>query len=643
MNANISRHNLIKAFGADGALVKQSSKMSEPVRGVFILVMGVLASLTVLTHFAQIVGMRFSTYAVAGIFVNVIIVTLVLRSYLSKHIFGAVARERPAALVLLTCCLMGSLLSLFAHRPDSDDAFYLPNVVYYLAHPDEPMGFKIHHLDSGTEPFVSYHWGTSVPFEYSQGILAYVGRMHLLTVYYLAAPALFGFMVPLVWFYLLSRLSFGTRAAIIGAIFICLSLTLMGERHRSFGNFAFGRIFQGKTVLLAVGLPLFVALTIDFFRSPSLRSWLYLFFTSTAMVGCSSSSAMFLGLFSVVLSVACCVSYVVNIKLCFKRVFSYLSTLFYLALYAASVIYLSFGELIIKNPLRQDRPDTISAHAKLVFGTSGLTASFLVVATVVAVIFLKKRDRRFLLAWIISLVVFFLNPFVAPFVIKHVTSQIIYWRLFYLYPFPLVVGIAAAGLDLKLEAVFPNRRNLVILLGAILLLLAHLPSSSPSVFRREVMGSATGLQVPGYKVDGLDQGKRVLSSGVPGGTMLAPSPLAYSLPMLSANYPQMLTRDDVLLMLLTNRGEKEEAKRRIRARNILEGKITSEESGHVNMDCLVWLISRYPHIRSIVAKRAVVEADDSRLPRLLERWGFAEWKSTGDLVVFVRAANYVRE
>jgi hypothetical protein len=312
-----------------GVLEDQETRLCKFVKTFLVTIMSVAAVLTVITHISQICGIPYYLYAIIGTCASIIVIFLVLWNEISKEVFAAAISQRPVVLALLTCCLLSVLLCLASHQPNMDDSYYIPNVVYYLAHPDKPMDFYIHFIDSGGEPFVSYHVGTSLPFEYAQGIVAYITRSHFLTVYYFLSPALFGGMIPLVWFYLISRFSFPSRAAVTGAFFICLSLILMGEQHRSFGNFAFNRIFQGKTVLLTVGLPLFCALTIDFFRSPSGRTWLYLFVVSVAGVGFSASGSVLIPLLALVLAVACSFSYLPDMRTRCRRGFLYFCTLFY--------------------------------------------------------------------------------------------------------------------------------------------------------------------------------------------------------------------------------------------------------------------------------------------------------------------------
>jgi len=592
----------------------------------------VAASLTVLTHISQICGIPFYLYAIIGTFTSIIVIFLVLWNEISKEVLAAAISQRPVVLALLTCCLLSVVLCLFSHRSDSDDSDYVPNMIYYMEHPKAPMDFTIHYLDSGAEPFVSYHISTSLPFERAQGIVAYLGRMNYLTVYYLLTPALIGCMIPLVWFYLISRFSFPAHAAVTGAFFICLSLILMGEQHRSFGNFAFNRIFQGKVVLLAVGLPLFCSLTIDFFRSPDKRNWLYLFAASVSMVGLSNSAAVLIPLLALVLSISWSLSYVTTMKALIITIFKYIFTLVYPALYAGSILLLSFSDVSGDSVVNQPFPVTFFGHAEGVFG-GPVVASFFIIGTISAIVLVQKSERRFLITWTVLVVVLYLNPLVAPFIIKYVTSPNIYWRLFYLLPFPLVVGLSAAAIDNRLEAVGSGWRRVILIGGVVIFLAGHLPTWSSSVFRHE---KKTRLSLPGYKVWGLKYGRQVLDLAPPPGTMLAAPIVSYSLPMLTSQYPQMCIRIGAagIRAFMSQRGPQIEAEYRIKASHFLGGRMNKE-----GMNSLIWVIQRHGQIRSIVAHRRAAEARNSYLFRLLGKLGFTETKVGDDVVVFIKPAS----
>lgn len=79
--------------------------MSELVRALLVAVMAVAASLTVLTHSAQIGGMPFSIYALIGTCAAIIVATFVLWGEISKHVLLALAKQRTAVLGLGAICM----------------------------------------------------------------------------------------------------------------------------------------------------------------------------------------------------------------------------------------------------------------------------------------------------------------------------------------------------------------------------------------------------------------------------------------------------------------------------------------------------------------------------------------------------------
>jgi hypothetical protein len=615
-----------------GVIQERKAQLCKLVKLLLVTIVCVAAALTVITHISQICGIPFYLYAIIGTCFSVIVIFLVLRNNIPKEKFAVLFSQQPVVLALLLCCLLSVALCLFSLRYDSDDADYVPNMIYYMEHPGAPMDFKIHYLDSGAEPFVSYHISTSLPFERAQGIVAYLGRMNYLTLYYLLTPSIIGFILPLVWFYLISRFSFSPGASVTGAFFICLSLILLGEQHRSFGNFAFNRIFQGKVVLLSVGLPLFSALTIDFFRSPDKRNWLYLFAASVSMVGLSNSAAVLVPLLAVVLSVSCVLCYITTTKSRVLTLFKYFFVLVYPVFYGLSILLLSFGDVSGDSVVNQPFPVSFFEHAKAVFG-GPVVGCFFIMGTISAIVLLEKRERRILVPWILLVIVLYLNPLVSPLVIKYVTSPNIYWRIFYLLPFPLVVGLSAAGIHRRLGAVGSKCRGIALVVAGVLLLCGHLPSWSSSVFRH---GRKTRLSLPGYKVSGLAQGREVIRLSPPAGTMLAAPLISCSVPMLTSKYPQICIRTGAagIRAFMSQHDPQSEAEHRIKASYFLGGNMNREGE-----NSLIWIIQRHRQIRSIAAYRRAAEARNFYLFRLLGKMGFTEAKVGEDVVVFIKPTS----
>jgi hypothetical protein len=310
-----------------------------------------------------------------------------------------------------------------------------------------------------------------------------------------------------------------------------------------------------------------------------------------------------------------------------RRGFLYFCTLFYPAIYAVSILLVSLRLLNEEAPINTGAPTTFVGNIELVLAGPA-TILFLIAGTILSVAFIQKRDRRFLMIWIVLLVVCYLNPLISPVMIKYITSPNIYWRLFYLLPLPLVVGLSGAGLVLRLENKSPKLRRIIVAVTIVLLLAAHVPTSSTSVFRKD-----TKLGIPRYKVQGLSLAREVLKLKPPPGTMLAMPYVSSALPMLSAEHPQMISRADGIgiWMYMSQRGPQSEARLRIRASHFLGGKMKKAYP-----ESFVLLVRRYPQIRSVVARRYVAEANNRQLFGLMGKMGFTEIKISNNAVLFIR-------
>ncbi len=622
-----------------GLPADEADGLTSLVRDLIVAVISVAAVLTIVTHIAQIIGLSFRAYAVIGLCISLVTVALMLLTAASrnalKSLTAAALHNRVAAAALLACCLMGSMLSLACYRPHSDDCHYVPNAVYHLEHPAEPMGFKVHNVDScDDEPFVSYHYG-SIPFEYSQAIVAYVLRIHFLSVYHVLGPAFFGFLIPLGWFYVITRFSFPERAAAAGTFLICLSLLLMGEEVRSIGNSSFNRIFQGKVVMFSFLMPVFIGLTMDFFRSPHFSPWFRLFVTLTASVGFTTSSAVLLPMLGAVLALACCLSYVGCFRSALLHGCCYFSAFIYPLVYAATFLLFSSGQFSAVyeglSGVHAGQRDTFAGHARYVL-MGPVTNTFLVVGTVFALCFLKKSNRRFLLLWIVLLILLYLNPLSAAFLMKYVTSPAIYFKVFFLYPLPLVVGLTGAGVALLLERFALKWRLAAYAAAAVLLALGHLPGSPSSVFRQETYNT---LLRRGYKVWSYSTAQTVIELDVPAGTMLALPNVSRPIGQITSKYPQVTVHWIESVLWLSQRGRADEVIHHVRASEFLGGwgQWDVEEA----RESLAMLVDRYKCIRSVVARESV--ADDQNLYDFLRPFGFTEVRSGKGLVAFIRPGS----
>lgn len=183
-----------------------------------------------------------------------------------------------------------ALLYLVLHRTDPDDALYgnfiaaaldfpdLPPLRYDLIHgiPDVALSLPLYQVHSHELLNALLTWlaGASEPF----------------VVYHLVSPTLFAAALVLVYWSLFRELL--PRLALTATLVAVLVLLFWGDGHRVFGNFGLVRLFQGKSVMVTVLVPLLVLQAVRFVRNPDPARWVLLALVNAAMVGASSTGLM---------------------------------------------------------------------------------------------------------------------------------------------------------------------------------------------------------------------------------------------------------------------------------------------------------------------------------------------------------------
>lgn len=138
--------------------------------------------------------------------------------------------------------------TLASHRPDGDDGFYLFYGLLPLDRPDEPFRQLSAGLWQQREMLTSYP-------VLGAAIADWTG-LDFLSAYYLVVPAGMAALCVLAHRSLFEQIS-REHAALLTLMTVIL-LVLWGDVHRSPGNFAFVRLFQGKAMFYAVLVPWFL-------------------------------------------------------------------------------------------------------------------------------------------------------------------------------------------------------------------------------------------------------------------------------------------------------------------------------------------------------------------------------------------------
>ena len=206
-----------------------------------------------------------------------------------EHVEAPTDQREPrfAVVALLALCAIAALLTAGARRPDADDAYHLNVAVSEARFPElPPQGFDSLHRD-GLPP-VEQTLHLPQTYEVMVGLLSGLSAISVPVLYYLVLPPLWA-VLGTTAHWLALRHVLPSRGAIAGtALFVCL-LVFWGDGYRTFGNFGFVRLFQGKAVYLVVLLPLLTLAALRYRHRPSLIVWLTLALCQCAAVGLTTN------------------------------------------------------------------------------------------------------------------------------------------------------------------------------------------------------------------------------------------------------------------------------------------------------------------------------------------------------------------
>jgi len=212
-------------------------------------------------------------------------------------------RSRRLEAVLWLMGVAAVAIALAAHRFDLDDSFYLNLAVASADAPGDPLlaadtlhgvaDLPVHH-----PVYVVHSW------ELWNAALSRLIGIPVTATFHLFSAAIVALLVPLAWARLFRRLV--PRHWLWAVAAVLWVLVVAGDAHRWYGNFAFVRIWQGKSVFLSVLLPVIWSAALDFARRPSARAFLLLAASQVAAVGCTST-ALWAGPVAALSATACAV------------------------------------------------------------------------------------------------------------------------------------------------------------------------------------------------------------------------------------------------------------------------------------------------------------------------------------------------
>lgn len=608
--------------------IKDQCKLSVILEIIFFNMLLCFALFTIATHIVILLHLPFKVLIIIGTLLIIIsFIYTAYKIYASKTAINDLPSLNNVARTFLCISLIvGISTALFVIRPDYDDAYYIPNALFYLDNPDMSMDKALKGIaNTGVEYKMLFMTGSSNPIEYFWSLISFWTGSKYLHIYYILVPVLGAIFLVFVWFQLLSRFSTDVEAVSYGVLAICISLILLGEAHRSHGNYAFVRMWQGKVLFLNIVIPLFIKYSIEFFYKYNWKSWFIIFTLSIVGVGMTTSAIFMLPLLAGVLflSIACGDFRFFRLD----RVVIFFSSLIFLI--GIAIINMSYAKQLTGTDyfLLARYPEAFREQFWMVFAGKYTFISFLTVFSFLATLFFTEgRQRKFIIFWWVAAVIFFLNPIISPIIMKYVTHKSAYWRLFYLAPFLLTVGILGANFY---SSINKARLGKILCITIIIvgLIISFLPGF-PSVFNHK--------NVRGYGIfkEKLDPPQKSYAEEIlkmaPPGVMLTPFDLVDEMLVLSTRHLQITNHQ------ITNHGgailswgeihnDMEMAKLRFEA-----AEFVSNEGGDIyNFSKLLEKVK----IPSIVMKNATYRSPDVK--RLLIKSGYQVMLMKGDFILLV--------
>jgi hypothetical protein len=397
----------------------------------------------------------------------------------------AASRARRDTLIVVVFVIAGILLTLFLHRPDSDDELYLGMAFSLLANAHEPIqelpGYgNIFYAVSAYEPF--------------KAMVSYTTDLPLLKSYYLVCPALISALTVIVTYRLLRELI--PEGWIIGILFFFLVMLAWGDAHRTLANFGFVRMYQGKSALVSAVVPALL-LYVFLLRDKAQARYYGFLIAATLLsgVGFSRGGLVIGSLVLVFLGLA-----YIN----FRTLGKFQAWLLIITgVLAATLLLLAyhFGWTLMNESqlvFTGRGSVTSTTNLEMVGFTmgDGFRGMFLLTCVGLSALFVKDEKlrhpyRNYLLIFFILLLI----PWTSNFFAK-TAQEFLSWRWMWVMPVPVLASVSVGGAWVRIR----QASNLRIALGAFVVLAIGFVAAS---HRLVVSGeNGTSVRWPNAKING---------------------------------------------------------------------------------------------------------------------------------------------
>lgn len=441
-----------------------------------------------------------------------------------------VATGQFIAPALCLFILVFIILALSITRSDLDDAYYAAVAAHMAAHPEAPLQSGDPMLGETGFPLIFHSFRFS-SFELLSGALGLLSSSAALDAYYIYLVPLWSGLAVLATYLLVRQLQ--PQQWLLPTICTLALVLLLGEMHRSSANFSFVRIFQGKAVFVSVLVPCIYYLTNRVFSASATRAdFLLLACCQISAIGMSNIGMLMgpLAGFSALMA---------NIAMPQKyhRIrFPLVASLLLIPLpYLLDVLIQSAGSPLLE--IANEPPNSVW---KSVFGhhQQYLVALLLLAGPVLST---TPAVRWRLTVPTLILMVVYLNPWLAGFISRHVTTPAVYWRVVWTLPVLIYMGV---GGSMLLTAPVLWKRHHPRAAVAMLILMALVVQALPHhTLRPSNIEPYQGFATWKIRMEDLQVAQEAMALCLPRQRLLAPERIAGVISRFEHHPPLIATRD----------------------------------------------------------------------------------------------------
>ncbi len=495
---------------------------------------------------------------------------------------GEAYRFHPSQVLLVVLGLLSAITVLFVRRPNQDDVVYFHRALSQLSALNQPIFLRQTSVDMDAAAFSPVHLATS--HEMLMAFLGHYLRIDPLYFYQIIGHALAAFATPFIFYWCVRQFGLPRWQAAVGAL-LAVGFLLVDNpgpavigtvsRYWSFGMAA-GYLWQGRSVVFILTLPLALALSYRFLNQGNSRDLVWLTLLGIASVGLANTA-----LYLIPAVIGCS-----GLAFFATQVFEHKESkdlgrqirrgLFLIIplLYPIGILVLLIVNIIPKpSDIRMYGPTYMPWVESMTFFVGGPAgyARNIVLMIAVPLVTIRGKTGLFLFFYSCAVWLFCLNPLLGPWWMRHILA-LCHFRLNYLVPLPLLCALLPAAVPRllgKQPADSPGDR--LLLAGALLVVIISFFYSYRALSITPISAQA-GWKMPfEYQLVkentdfGQAAGKYIEHSKLLAPTWTAGCELALLFPEMKVVSPRLVTH------YFTNAGNPQEGILRRQAQVFVEG------------------------------------------------------------------------